>query len=122
MNAKNAGLAGIVKYDRALRQSRAAIDPLVSSQLIQAFLAVALHEGQTLTEIADSLGANLSTASRQLLDLGDRNRKREPGYGLVEVVADPMNLRINRYSLTPKGKLIIREINQIIEENNGHLR
>lgn len=106
----------IKRLDRALRQVRASIDPLVPTQVVQAFLTVALNEGKTLTEIAEVLGTNVSTASRQLLDLGERNRKREPGYMLIEVQSDPMNLRINRYALTPKGRLLLRELAQIMEE------
>lgn len=108
--------AGIKRLERALRQVRTAIDPTVPTQLVQAFLAVGLNEGQTLTELADLLGTNISTASRQLLDLGERNRKMEPGYGLVDRKVDPMNLRVNRYTLTPKGRLLIRELAEIMKE------
>lgn len=107
---------GIKRLERALRQVRTAIDPTVPTQLVQAFLAVGLHEGQTLTELADLLGTNISTASRQLLDLGERNRKMEPGYGLVDRKVDPMNLRVNRYTLTPKGRLLIRELAAIMKD------
>ena len=104
------------KLDRALRQVRTSIDPLVPTQLVQAFLAVALHEGMTLTDIAEKLDTNMSTASRQLLDLGERNRKLEPGYQLVDRNVDAMNLRINRYTLTPKGKLLAKQLAEICGE------
>lgn len=108
--------AGIKRLERALRQVRTAIDPTVPTQLVQAFLAVGLNEGQTLTDLAELLGTNISTASRQLLDLGERNRKMEPGYGLVDRKVDPMNLRVNRYTLTPKGRLLIRELAAIMKD------
>lgn len=116
MNNDDENRKAVRKLERALRQARTAIDPLVSTQLMQAFLAVALNEGKTLTEIAEQLGSNLSTASRQLLDLGDRNRKLEPGYMLVDRKVDPMNLRVNRYTLTPKGKLLYQELAQIMKD------
>jgi DNA-binding MarR family transcriptional regulator len=106
---------GIKRLDRALRQVRMSIDPLVPTQLVQAFLTVAANEGLTLTEISDKLGTNLSTASRQLLDLSDRNRKMEPGYQLVCRTVDPSNLRVNRYTLTNKGKLLVDELVEIME-------
>ena len=106
----------IKKLERAIRQCRTAIDPLVPTQVVQAFPAVAMHEGKTLTEIAEVLGTNISTASRQLLDLGERNRKMEPGYMLIDRKVDPMNLRVNRYTLTPKGRLLIKELAQIMED------
>lgn len=104
------------RLNRALRRARMAIDPNVPSQMLQAFLEVGLNEGKTLSELAEGLGTNLSTASRQLLDLGERNRKLEAGYGLVERKQDPMNLRVNRYCLTPKGKLLMKELTATMKE------
>lgn len=106
--------AALKKLNRAVKQCRTAIDPLVPTQVVQAFLTVALKEGQTLTELAEQLGTNVSTASRHLLDLSDRNRKMEDGYKLVSRTVDPMNLRVNRYTLTPKGKLLASELAAII--------
>lgn len=107
---------GVKRLDQAMRQVRTSIDPLVPTQMVQAFLTVAANEGCTLTEIAEKLGTNLSTASRQLLDLSDRNRKMQEGYKLVERQADPTNLRVNRYTLTPKGKLLVNELVDIMED------
>jgi DNA-binding MarR family transcriptional regulator len=105
-----------LKFDRLLDQVRTAIDPTVPTQLVQAFVKVALYEGKTLTEYADMLGANVSTASRHLLDLGERNRKMEPGYQLVESRNDPMNLRQKHYSLTRKGQMLWRALTTILED------
>lgn len=107
---------GIKRLERVLRQVRTSIEPTVPTQLVQAFLAVSLNEGQSLGELAERLGTSISTASRQLLDLGERNRKKEPGYGLVDRKIDPMNLRVNRYTLSPKGRLLIKELAQIMNE------
>lgn len=106
--------AQVRKFGRGLRQARTAIDTLIPTQQLQAFIEVATNEGLTLTELADRLGTNVSTASRQLLDLGERNRKMEPGYGLVHRETDPMNLRVNRYTLTPKGRLLVKELADIM--------
>lgn len=109
-------LTAVKRLERALRQVRTSIDPLVPAQVVQAFLAVATNEGKTLTELAEVLGTNMSTASRQFLDLGERNRKMEPGYQLINREVDPMNLRINRYTLTPKGRLLVKELAAIIRD------
>ena len=98
------------RFDRALKQVRTSIDPTVPTQLVQAFVLVALNEGKSLTELAQALGSSASTVSRHLLDLGERNRKMEPGYGLVDRRVDPMELRKNIYTLTPKGKLLAASI------------
>lgn len=102
--------AALRGFESAIRKLRAAIDPNASTQVIHAFLAVAQDEGQSLTEYANLLGTNISTASRQFLDLGDRNRKGEKGYMLVDrrVVSD--NLRVNRYFLTSKGRLLLTSL------------
>jgi DNA-binding MarR family transcriptional regulator len=115
-NISDADFVAVKKLERALRQVRAAIDPLVPTQVVQAFLAVATNEGKTLSELSEILGTNLSTASRQLLDLGDRNRKMEQGYMLIDRKSDPMNLRINRYTLTPKGKLLFKQLATIMRD------
>jgi DNA-binding MarR family transcriptional regulator len=86
------------------------MSPTMPMQLYRTFLMIIRNEGKSLSEIADIIGTNSSTASRHLLDLGERNRKMEPGYMLVESRADPMNLRRKVYTLTPKGKLLARSI------------
>lgn len=74
------------------------------------FLAIALHEGKTLTEMARLSDMQLSTMSRQVIDLGDRNRRMEDGYKLIERRQNPMNLRENQYSLSPRGGQLIKAL------------
>jgi DNA-binding MarR family transcriptional regulator len=105
----------VAKLERLMGQVRSSIDPAVPAQLVQTFLVVAQHEGKSLREIQERLDASMSTVSRHLLDLGERNRKMEPGYGLVDRRPNPVNLRENTYKLTPKGSLLIRQLVQIIE-------
>lgn len=102
--------------DKLLSQFRTSIDPTVSVQLVQTFICVAMAEGQTLGGIAEKLGANSSTASRHILDLGEYNRRREPGYMLVEGKTSPDDLRAKHYYLTPKGKLLAKTVARIISE------
>lgn len=102
--------ASLRALDRAIRELRTAIDPNVPTQVIQAVLAVAQDEGQTLSTYASRLGTNISTASRHFLDLGERNRKMEKGYQLIDRQVDPSNLRINRYYLTTKGRLLVQSL------------
>jgi len=65
---------------RALRHFRAMMGPTVPTQVVQAFLAVALEEDKPLHEYAEELGTNLSTASRHFMDLGERNRMKGEGH------------------------------------------
>jgi hypothetical protein len=48
--------------------------------------------------------------SRNLLDMGDRNRYFEEGAGLVEGRDNPLNRREKLYSLTPKGRVLLASI------------
>jgi DNA-binding MarR family transcriptional regulator len=86
----------------------------ITLHTLETFLAVAEDEGLTVTEYARKLQTSLNTVSRQLLDLGIRNRKKEPGWNLVEPTRDPMNLRSKPYRLTPKGRALASKIADIM--------
>lgn len=104
------------KVRRLMALLRSSIDPNVPASLIQAYLDVGLKDGQSLTEIADRGNVNISTASRHLLDLGERNRRKEPGHGLVIREIDAEELRKNSYSLSPRGKLLREQIISIFKD------
>lgn len=82
----------------------------LSAQSAQAFLQVALQEGRNLKEITLALDAKLSTVSRQLLDLGDSDRNGNPGYGLLDIRKDPLHAGVNRYYLSPRGRMVARDL------------
>ena len=84
--------------------------PSMPIQIAQTFLLVAIHEGCSLTDLMKRSGWVQSTLSRHLLDLGERNRFKEPGLGLVISRKDPMNLRKNIYTLTPKGRMLVNTL------------
>ena len=48
----------------------------------------------------------MATMSTNLLDIGDRNRHMEEGFGLVTARNNPMNLREKEYFLTDKGRAL----------------
>lgn len=90
-----------------------AIEPTMPTQLVYTFLMVATHEGITATEIMQKSGFKLSTLSRHLLDLGRRNRMKQPGYELVEPRQDDTDIRRKLLYLTPKGRLIFQQLARI---------
>jgi DNA-binding MarR family transcriptional regulator len=53
--------------------------------------------------------------SRHLRDIGPTNRHQEPGFGLVEMTFEPKDMRRHIYVLTPKGRLLARELREILE-------
>lgn len=91
------------------------VNPTMSIQVAHTLTLVALHEGASLTEIANLSGFKMSTISRNLLDLGSRNRKREAGFGLVETNVDPMELRKKIVTLTPKGRGIVHQLLDVMK-------
>tara|TARA_R100000742_G_C4256296_1_gene74167 strand:- start:271 stop:618 length:348 start_codon:yes stop_codon:yes gene_type:complete len=86
------------------------VRPDMTLQLAQQFILVALNEGTSLGELAGKSGWVLATASRQLLDLGDRDRHGREGLKLVNSVRDKDNLKKNVYTLSPKGKQVINQL------------
>lgn len=98
--------AALQRLYRAISHFRSHMGPTVPSQVIQAFLAVALDEGRPLNEYASRLGANQSTASRHFMDLADRNRYKGDGHKLIMRRDNPMNEREKLMTLTGQGKLM----------------
>jgi DNA-binding MarR family transcriptional regulator len=85
-------------------------EPQIPASMIDAFLIVAMNEGCSLRDAVAMSGKPQSTISRHLLDLGERNRKKEPGLGLVAWRIAPDELRRKEFYLTPKGRALLRRI------------
>lgn len=94
----------------SLFQAFRTLDSTMPLQLAYTFILCATYEGETIGDISRRAGFALSTTSRHILDLGELNRRKEPGYGLVETLVDPMNLRTKTIRLTPKGKNLLNQI------------
>lgn len=90
------------------------LEESIPLQLCITFIIVALNDGCSLTDVWKQTGWAQSTVSRHMLDLGPYNRHKQPGFGLVQSERDPMELRKNIYSLTPKGKVLAAKILDIM--------
>lgn len=86
------------------------LSPTMPVGEVQMFLLVALHEGSSLTDLAEYADMKKSTASRYLLDLSDKTRSGAPGFALITRESDPGELRKNMYALTDKGKRILSSL------------
>lgn len=82
----------------------------IPARWLQTFLLVAQKEDQTVTELAKRADIAVTTMSRILLDMGERNRYLEEGAGLLQSVDNVMNRREKLYSLTPKGRALFASI------------
>jgi DNA-binding MarR family transcriptional regulator len=87
----------------------------MSVQLAQSLILVALNEGSSLRDLQLKTQWSMSTMSRHLLDLGERNRHMEPGLDLVVMRQNPMELRRNEYRLTKKGRTLLARVIQLLE-------
>ncbi len=98
------GLLGVLtELQRGTHQS-------VSIATLITFVEVARVEGRTPTELGRHLGVPDSTMSRQLSDLGDRDRDRNPGFGLIIGRRSLQDRRMWRYELTPKGRRLLQKV------------
>jgi hypothetical protein len=84
-------------------------------QLAFTFLMVATDEGRPVSEYACAVGMAPGVMARNLLDLGNYNRRREAGLMLVEERIDPMDRRIHRKFLTHKGRALVGAIYPAME-------
>jgi DNA-binding MarR family transcriptional regulator len=82
------------------------------ARAIQTFLMVAEKEELSVGEYAKRAGISLTTMSRNLLDLADRDRNFDEGAGLIEGHENPLNRREKLYRLTPKGRALLARIGQ----------
>ena len=99
-----------------VRQMVDALEPFfrirtaMPARCIQAFLYVCQDEDKSVVEYAKRAGMSPTTMGRNLLDLGDRDRKGEEGAGLVEGFDNLLNRREKSYRLTPKGRALLATI------------
>lgn len=99
-----------------VRKLVAALDPFhnirqtMPMQYIRTFLLVALEEGLGVSEYARRAGVSQSVMSRHLLDIGDRNRHMEEGFGLITFRPNPTDFRKHEIFLTDKGRAIAHQL------------
>jgi DNA-binding MarR family transcriptional regulator len=92
-----------------LRSLRLALEPFqdlsprIPLSYVMSFLAVAEEEGLAVGDYAKRRGISPTVMTRNLLDIGDMNRQREEGLGLVTQERDLMDLRRHNSKVTPKG-------------------
>jgi DNA-binding MarR family transcriptional regulator len=91
------------------------IRPTMPLQYVVAFLHVAREEGLGVKEYAERTDCGVSVMSRHLQDIGDRDRYKEPGFGLITQRQDPMNLRTHQAMLTPLGRTLAHRIARVFD-------
>jgi len=91
---------------------------------MQAFLAVAKHEGECVDHYACVCGASNGAMSKRLNDLGELNSRdrSKPGYGLLESAPNQLDRRYTIVWLSPKGRNFIGQIVRALEYGSATLR
>jgi DNA-binding MarR family transcriptional regulator len=92
------------------------VRPTMPLQHAYTFVLVAMNEGLGVQDYAELADVAQSVMTRNLLDLGERNRRREPGYGLLTQRMDPLDMRRHQTMLTPEGRALWRRIMHMIEK------
>jgi DNA-binding MarR family transcriptional regulator len=88
--------------------------PTIPARCVQAFFLVAEKEGLAINEYAKRGDLSALTMSRNLIDMGERDRNSEEGPGLVESHENIMNRRETLYRLTPKGRALLAAITRAL--------
>lgn len=102
-------------HARAMRL-RDALTPIrdLPVNKVLSLLEVALKEGLTVDDYAKRAGISPTTMSRHLLDLGEVDRRMQPGLGLVDGRTNITNQREKVYGLTPKGRGLLAKVVEAI--------
>jgi DNA-binding MarR family transcriptional regulator len=87
-----------------------AINPSMPLSYITAYLLVGMEEGKGVSEYARQVGISPTVMTRNLLDIGERNRQREAGFGLIEQERDLFDLRKHNARVTPKGRALLHRV------------
>jgi len=74
------------------------------------FLQVAAEKGLSVSDYAAEVGISPTVMTRNLLDVGDRNRHKEAGLGWITQERDRFDLRRNTARVTPSGRTVVRKM------------
>jgi len=88
---------------------------LPMTSYIQAFLAVARHENESVDYYAKICGCSSGAMSKRLSELGDVSSRDRPGYGLLENPFNPMDRRLRMVRLSAKGRALAQWIAGMVQ-------
>ncbi len=90
------------------------IDPEFPLQYAVCLGVISLREGLSISCLAEETNLSLSTVSRIVGALSTARQKGEP-YGLIRTKVSPNEKRRKEIYLTPKGRLFIQSIEELLE-------
>jgi len=112
MHGRATGADQVAMLQNALKALQPFIDlrDTMPLQYVRAFMLVATDPGHNVTWYANKAGISPSLMARHLEDIGEVDRYREPGFGLVEQFVNPRDRRERLMHLTDKGRDIAHKI------------
>jgi DNA-binding MarR family transcriptional regulator len=99
----------ILEVHNLLRTIKKLPEPITLSQL-KCFLHVALNEGMSIVELAEKMGYNQASATRDMDVWSEIGRLGRPGMGYLERRDHPTDRRIRRCHLSTKGRALMRKL------------
>jgi DNA-binding MarR family transcriptional regulator len=85
-------------------------DRVITIGYLRMLLRIAREPGITVSKLASDLGLFQASASRALLELGQKSRNQSPSLGLVGSEVDSLDTRFKHYYLTTKGETLVLTI------------
>ena len=102
-------VAGMKKFMRTIAHFKKLSDSFPQSYM-EALLHIALKPGLGTSDYAERLETSKSNCSRILGIIGERPRRSDEHYDLIEQVDDPADARKTHYYLTPKGYSVMKKV------------
>lgn len=96
-------------------------DEAMPVQRVVTFMYAALRNKVTREDVAEALGQSIASAYRNLMALSDQpyviNSRRKQGQGFLTFSPDPYETRRLVWTLTPKGRRLQRQLEEIAGGN-----
>jgi DNA-binding MarR family transcriptional regulator len=90
------------------------LDREVPAQVLATFFYVAAHDNCHKQAVEEELNLTTAAGSRCTDKLTDQSWVNKPGLDLIIKEQDPSNKRRQQLRLTPKGKALIQQIEEIL--------
>ena len=89
-------------------------DKEIPAQVIATFLYVASHDDCAKVDLEKALAFSSASGSRNTDWLSDFHRLNKAGLGLLIKYRDPTNRRKQIVKLSPKGRILVNQLKQIL--------
>lgn len=103
----------LVKLAQAIEHFRT-YDKEIPAQVIATFLYVASHDDCLKSDLEKELMFSTASGSRNTDWLSDFHRLNKAGLGLITKQRDPLNRRRHLLKLSPKGRILAKQLKQIL--------